>query len=491
MLPRLYWRIALPFLAVTLGLSLGLFLLLTRTTCLGSAACVLSTILIAAALSIAATLILAGVLATRLARPLRDMTEVARRAAAGDLSARVLSPRRDEIGDLVRAFGDMTEAQRGRLDELSQGYRRFAAVIEHMADGVLITDEPGTVLLINPAACRLLATTEQAALGRSFAAVVRHHALIELWQRGRRERTEQVEAVEISPKLFLQAVHTPFQRGEATGTIVLLQDLTQVRRLQVMRRDFISNLSHELRSPLASLRAVVETLQDGAVDDPPAAERFLAQAESELNTMTQMVEELTELSQIESGQIRLRLAPTSIGELVDGPVERLRPQAEAGGLALDVELPPGLPPVMVDAERVRQVVTNLLHNAIKFTPAGGRVLVTARSLPGEVDGLPDSEDESPGAPPAMEEPAGISARVVEIEVRDTGVGIAKVDLPRVFERFYKSDRARTRGRGGTGLGLAIARHIVETHGGRIWVKSKEGKGSSFFFSLPVAEISNG
>ena len=157
-------------------------------------------------------------------------------------------------------------------------------------------------------------------------------------------------------------------------------------------------------------------------------------------------------------------------------MERLRPQAEAGGLALSVDLPPDLPPVLVDGERVRQVVTNLLHNAIKFTPPGGRVTITAAT------------DDIPADDTAHEaEPPDAGSRLLVIEVRDTGVGIAKIDLPRVFERFYKSDRARTRGRGGTGLGLAIARHIVETHGGRIWLKSKEGKGSSFFFSLPVAE----
>jgi two-component system phosphate regulon sensor histidine kinase PhoR len=215
----------------------------------------------------------------------------------------------------------------------------------------------------------------------------------------------------------------------------------------------------------------VETLQDGAAADPPAAERFLQKAENEINTMTQMVEELTELSQIESGQIRLRLAPATVAELIDGPLERLRPQAEAGGLMLEVALPPDLPPVLVDAERLRQVVANLVHNAIKFTPPGGHVWVSAaRDERGE-DGPPSV---TPG-------------NWLIVEVRDTGIGISKVDLPRVFERFYKSDRARTRGRGGTGLGLAIARHIVESHGGQIWVKSKEGKGSSFFFSMPVAE----
>ena len=156
--------------------------------------------------------------------------------------------------------------------------------------------------------------------------------------------------------------------------------------------------------------------------------------------------------------MRLRLAPADVGALLQGPLERLGPEAAAGELTLSVELPPDLPAVLVDADRVRQVIANLLHNAIKFTPPGGRVTLSAAAEGDEVI----------------------------VEVRDTGIGIAKTDLPRVFERFYKGDRARTRGRGGTGLGLAIARHIVDAHGGRVWVKSKEGKGSSFFFSLPRA-----
>jgi two-component system phosphate regulon sensor histidine kinase PhoR len=464
MLPKVYWRVALPFLSLTVVLVVALYLFLTRTACLGSAGCVLRTILVAAGLSLLSTLILAWIIAERTTRPLKDVTDVARRIAAGDTTGRVLPRRRDEVGDLIRAFGEMTEAQRERIDSLSTDYRRFAVVLDHMADGVLITDPLGHVTLINPAACRLLKTGEDEALGRSFAAVVRHHALIELWRRGQEGGGEQVEAIEISPKLFLQAILTPFRRGEATGYVVIFQDLTQVHRLQVMRRDFISNLSHELRTPLAALRAVIETLQDGAVNDPPAAERFLQQAEGEMNTLTQMVEEMTELSQIESGQIRLRLAPTAVAGLLDDPLERLRPQAESAGLSLTVDLPPDLPAVLVDGDRLGQVVANLIHNAIKFTPPGGQILITAA-----VEPSPDTE---------MPE--------VVVEVRDTGVGIAKVDLPRIFERFYKSDRARTRGRSGTGLGLAIARHIVEAHGGRIWVKSKEGKGSSFFFSLPRA-----
>lgn len=463
MLPKVYWRIALPFIILTVLLTAGLYLYLTRTTCLSSERCVLGAVLGVAVFAALAVLLLAWFIASRTVWPLRELTEVATRIAQGDHTARVLPRRRDEVGDLVRVFNRMVERQREQIDELSKDHQQFSTVLEHMADGVLITDNLGYVRLMNPAAGRLLRAEEAEALGKPFAAVVRHHHLIELWQRCREQQREQVETVEMGADLFLQAVITPFRRHGAAGYVVIFQDLTQVRRLQVMRRDFISNLSHELRSPLAALRAVVETLQDGALDDPPAAERFLAQAEREINTMTQMVEELTELSQIESGQIHLRLVPTAVADLVGVALERLRPQAEAAGLQLSAELPPGTPAVLVDPERIQQVLTNLLHNAIKFTPPGGRVRVGA-----------------------AQQPAGGGAQVV-IEVEDTGIGIAKADLPRIFERFYKGDRARTRSRGGTGLGLAIARHIVEAHGGHIWVKSKPGKGSNFFFSLPVAD----
>jgi len=176
----------------------------------------------------------------------------------------------------------------------------------------------------------------------------------------------------------------------------------------------------------------------------------------EVDTLTQMVEELLELSRIESGQAPLRLAPTSVAELVIPPVDRLRPQAERAGLEITVLLPPELPPVVADLDRARLVLTNLVHNAVKFTPPGGRITVAA-------------------------EPAGDE---VILSVQDTGVGIPADDLPRIFERFYKADRARSGG--GTGLGLAIAKHIVQGHGGRIWAESAEGQGSTFHFTLPVA-----
>jgi two-component system phosphate regulon sensor histidine kinase PhoR len=402
--------------------------------------------------------VLALFIAEHAARPVRRLTEVVQRMAEGDLSARLLSTTQDEVGTLTRAFNQMADRLQETINTLAEEQSRLTAVLDNMADGVLITDGSGRVRLINPAAARLLDTDTEAALGRSFAQVARDHRIIALWQQCREEGRERIEPVELDRRgSFLQAIVTPLQGAEPSACLVIFQDLTQVRRLETVRRDFISNISHELRTPLASLRALADTLRDGALEDPPAARRFLDRMETEVDALAQMVQELLELSRIESGQVPFRLAPVAVADVVLPPVERLRPQAERFVLRLADDLPPDLPPVLADVERIQQVVTNLVHNAIKFTPSGGEVTISA----------------------------AVSTDEVVVSVRDTGVGIPADDLPRIFERFYKADYARSGG--GTGLGLAIAKHIVQGHGGRIWAESIEGRGSTFYFSLPTVQ----
>jgi two-component system phosphate regulon sensor histidine kinase PhoR len=423
--------------------------------------------------------LLAVFIAERTARPVRRLTRVAERLAEGDLNARLLRTTRDEVGQLTDAFNYMAHQLREKVTTLAEEQHRLEAILDAMAGGVIITDGEGRVRLINPAAARLLNMDQGRALGLSLAQVVRHHELIELWQRCRKEREEQSAAIEIGYRnLFVQAIVKPFGQGKSSGYLTILQDLTRVRRLETVRRDFISNISHELRTPLAGLKALVDTLRGGALEDPPAAQRFLDSMEGEVDALTQMVEELLELSRIESGRMPLRLRPTEVSRVVIQPVERLRPQAERAGLTMEAEIPPDLPSILAEEERVQQVVTNLVHNAIKFTPAGGRVQVTARAWQADREGGTPSE--APGAEPGTI-PAG---DWVIFSVQDTGVGIPADDLPRIFERFYKADRARSGG--GTGLGLAIAKHIVQSHGGAIWADSVEGKGSTFYFCIPVA-----
>jgi len=460
MFPKLRWRAAFPFLILILAVMSGLAVFVGRPECAGSSICIQRAIWSAAGLLAAGTALLALFQAERTAHLLRRLTHLARQLATGKENGRLLTQKRDDAGELIRAFNLLAEQLNGRIASLTEEGRQLAAGMQFMADGMLIADEDGTVCLINPAAARLLHTKKKHALNHSLAEVVRHHQLIEMWQRCREEDQEQVAAIEIGRDLFLRAVVTPYQEKDTRGYLVVLQDLTQIRTLQTIRRDFVSNISHELRTPLASLRAVVETLQDGALDDPPAAEHFLKRAEHEVDTLTQMVEELLELSRIESGLVPLKLAPTAVADLLLSPLERLRPQAQRGEIELILDLPAHLPLVLADAERAQRVVTNLLHNAVKFTPPGGKITVRAHEMKKET--------------------------AVAFSITDTGVGISAVDLPRIFERFYKSDRARTRGKGGTGLGLAIARHIVQAHDGRIWAKSKEGQGSAFYFTLPIS-----
>ncbi|HSG44854.1 MAG TPA: ATP-binding protein, partial [Anaerolineales bacterium] len=317
---------------------------------------------------------------------------------------------------------------------------------------VLIADEQGLIQFANPAAGRLFQKSKP--LDRSITEVIRHHQLVEAWRRCQETRELQTESVEVpSRHQYLQLIVIPDQH--ASGSLLLVQDLTRVRRLETVRRDFISNLSHELRTPLASLKALTETLQDGALDDPPATRRFIDQIQIETDALTQMATELLELSRIESGRLSLDIKPVSAFELLDSSSKRMQLQVERAGLSLRVECPGDLPKVNIDTQRMEQVLVNLIHNAIKFTKPGGEVLLEAVAGNGEI----------------------------RFAVRDTGLGIPADDVPRIFERFYRVDKSRAGS--GTGLGLSIAKHIVEAHKGKIWAESIEGQGSTFFFSIPL------
>jgi two-component system phosphate regulon sensor histidine kinase PhoR len=331
---------------------------------------------------------------------------------------------------------------------------RLATVLEQMTDGVLIADAAGIIQYANPAAGRLFQFNDP--LNHSIAEVVRNHQLVEAWRRCQQTRQLQSESVEVPTRhQYLQLVVIPDQHS--SGSLLLAQDLTRLRRLETVRRDFVSNLSHELRTPLASLRALAETLQDGALDDPPAARRFVDQIQTEVDALTQMANELLELSKIESGRFSLERSRVAPCELLRSASLRMQAQAERAGIMLRVECAEDLPGVQADSQRLEQVLVNLIHNSVKFTRAGGEVILLAEPVPG----------------------------AVRFAVRDTGVGIPADEISRIFERFYRVDKSRAGS--GTGLGLSIAKHIVEAHGGKTWAESVENKGSTFFFSIPLAQ----
>jgi two-component system phosphate regulon sensor histidine kinase PhoR len=380
------------------------------------------------------------------ARTIHQVTEAGLSAAGLPLDQSGL----EELSNAVRALAESFES---RVLEVEAERARLATVLERMTDGVLIADADGRVTFMNPAASRLFDTPH--APGHTVAEIVRQHQLVEAWRRSRQTGEPQEESVELpAQRQFIQLVILPdLQTG---GSLLLVQDLTRVRKLEKVRRDFISNISHELRTPLASLKALTETLRDGALTDPKAAPRFLERIEIEVDALTQMAQELLDLTRIESGQVPLDLVSVSPTNLLVSAVDRMHAQAERVGLILKVNDCSGLPPVLADAARLEQVLVNLIHNALKFTEPGGHVELSAAA----------------------------DAPFIRFAVRDTGVGIPQDELERVFERFYKADRARSGG--GTGLGLSITRHIVDAHGGRIWVESTEGRGSTFYFTIPLA-----
>jgi two-component system phosphate regulon sensor histidine kinase PhoR len=234
--------------------------------------------------------------------------------------------------------------------------------------------------------------------------------------------------------------------------------MTEVRRTEQMRHDFVANVSHELRTPLAAIKSVIETITGGAIDDRQVALDFLGRADNEVDRLIQLVEELLELSRIESGEAPLTIEEVDVAALLEEAVERLRPQAERKNLELSLDVAPDLGKLPLDARRIERALVNLMHNAVKFTPEGGRVAVNA----GVVDGT------------------------LFVKISDTGIGIAATDLPRVFERFYKVDHSRADV--GSGIGLAIVKHSVEAHGGSVSVESEPGHGSTFGFSIPLTGV---
>lgn len=420
------------------------------------------TVLVAAAATGGIAILLALAIARATTQPVKELTALAGALAAGDLDRRVHVESRDEIGDLGRAFNRMAERLQENMAAITRERNEAAAILTYMDDGIVIAGPDGQVRLVNPAAERILHLPRGEAQGRTITEVVRSHELVQLVQESMAKGqpgTHFTRLVELEPgRRRVRAVATGIGGASLQGAMLVLQDMTDVWRLESLRRDFVANVSHELRTPLASLKALVETLEAGALEDPPAAREFLGRMHVEVDGLAQLVEELLELSRIESGQVAMHLEPVDVAGLTALAVERLRPLADRQGVFLEVHAPSDLPPVMADPQRLQQAVVNLVHNAIKFNHAGGRVLVAIRAEDGEL----------------------------LVSVTDTGLGIGPDDLPRVFERFYKGDRSRSSQ--GTGLGLAIVKHVVQAHGGRVWADSAgPGRGATFTLALPAGQ----
>lgn len=331
---------------------------------------------------------------------------------------------------------------------------KLVTVLAGVTDGLAMVDADRQLILANPALERLFGFKESAMLGQPLIRVLHDADIDEAVKRCIATRQQQTAQVSALSGKFLGIVVVPLDSPYAA--LLVVHDLTDMRNPQATRREFVANVSHELRTPLTAIKAIVETLQNGAIEDPKVAVDFLGKIDAEVDRMTQMVSELIELSRIESGGVELRFEPVDLNEIARRVITRMAPQAERAGVSLSAQLADNIALVRADRDRIEQVLVNIVHNAIKFTPSGGKATIATGSGP-------DS---------------------VSVAVTDTGIGISREDLPHVFERFFKADRSRSSG--GTGLGLAIATHTVEAHGGKIQVSSIEGEGSAFTFTLPLA-----
>ena len=417
-----------------------------------------------------------ALLARSSVREVRDLAAAAQRMAEGKLDQRIRIDSPGEVGALARALNALADQLRTVAGDADEERSALSAVLANMDDGVLILSADGRVILANPAAERILQVPEGQSPGRSFVEVLRDHELVQFVRDCLgAASTGGARMMDAGlPRRHLRIQARPLADGRG---LVVLQDLTEIRRAETVRRDFVANVSHELRTPLASLKALVETLQDGALDDPPAARGFLERMSVEVDGLTQLVRELLELSRIESGRASLHVASADVRSVVVAAAERLAAQADRAGLDLAVDVASDLPPAPLDSDKVQQALINLIHNAIKFTPPGGRIQVSAQGARVRLDG---------GFELLPAEVAGPVPTHVVLTVADTGVGVPVEEQPRIFERFYKADKARSGG--GTGLGLAIVKHVAEAHGGRVWVESVEGQGATFRIALPLGPL---
>jgi two-component system, OmpR family, phosphate regulon sensor histidine kinase PhoR len=387
------------------------------------------------------------------------LREFSRRVAEGDF--RPLPP--DGKGDTLEALGSSLNQTAARLDRtiqtLTEERNLSAAILGSMIEGVAVVNGTERLVFTNPGFAEILGLDVPPVSGSALLEVVRQTELIEAVRRvlAGEPRVEAEIATGTLRQHFFAATVASVRAGETSGAVIVLHDITALRKLERIRRDFVANVSHEFRTPLTAIQGFAETLIAGAIDDPQNRERFLGIILEHARRLARLTEDLLKLSQMDAEKLELEIRPLSVAQLVEACFETAERRAKAKGLTLLLSLPSQLPDVAADGRRIQEVLQNLLDNATQYTLPGGNIVLSAEAR---------NDD-------------------VVFTVADTGIGIPQADQPRIFERFYRVDVARSREAGGTGLGLSIARHLVEVHGGKIWVESELGVGSKFNFSIPI------
>ncbi|GGA48717.1 two-component system histidine kinase PnpS [Paenibacillus physcomitrellae] len=413
----------------------------------------------------------AGLFSYRLAysitKPLNKITQVANRISRLDYDARVYLQRRvDEIGQLGGAINRMADSLQQQLKIIRENEDLLQSVLANMTGGIIIVDVEGHIALVNRAACRILRVREQEIIGRPYQEIKRSYELTKFIEEGVSRRgyvSEELTVYDPEEKILRIDVVPMYEEGDGyRGMLFHFQDVTEIRKLERMRSEFVANVSHELKTPIAAVQGFAETLLTGEVKDEETARSFLQIIYDEGDRLNRLIGDILELSKIESRQVPLAFEPIEVRPLIESLFEVLKSAADKKSISLKLEVPEGMF-MEGDEDRLRQIFMNLLSNAISYTPDGGRVKLAA-------DILDDEEEEK-----------------IRFVISDTGIGIPKKDLPRIFERFYRVDKARSRSSGGTGLGLSIVKHLVDLNHGTIKVESKVGEGTSFILDLPMVQ----
>jgi two-component system phosphate regulon sensor histidine kinase PhoR len=364
--------------------------------------------------------------------------------------------------DGERSRRDSAELRSRRDAELREQSQRTAALFDRMVEGLIVADSGGRIRLANRAAATLFGF-EAPATGKTILEATRHHEVAAVVARLDRElevlgHELRIDSMDAPRFLQVNALALRDSEGASDGAIIVFHDLTRLRQLEGVRQEFVANVSHELRTPLSLIKSATETLLDGGKDDPAALARFLQIIDKHANRLALLIDDLLLLSTLDSGGLRLNRQPLAFRDTVQDAIDDLQGRAHARDVTL-VNSVPGALVALADNDRMRQVISNLVDNAIKYGRPGGRTTVEGRALP--------------------------SGRI-EITVTDDGPGIPKESQERIFERFYRVDKARSREQGGTGLGLAIVKHVVQAHGGDVRLESEAGSGSSFILTIPSA-----
>ncbi len=427
-------------------------------------------ILWASLMGILLAMAIAYLVARRIAQPVRDLSRSSLKmmqdldGISEKLSSPIVSPqarfhRTHEIGDLGDAIDEMAGQLRKEIQAVTQERDRLEAILKGMVEGVMVTDGEGRILLVNQAMMRLLGTEEDP-VGRTPLEILRSFDLQEATRRvlgGTPHVSLEIRTLPPTPR-FLEVHLVRLTAGALrAGVVAVFHDITERKRVEQVHRDFVANISHELRTPLAAIAGSVETLLGGALEDPRHARRFVETIQRHANRLSGLLKDLLDLARIESGEPPSRHEEIWLTELIDAAFSAVAHLAEEKGIKLIEELPDQEMALKGDRKQMEQALVNLLDNAVKYTDSGGTVTVKARRQGGEN----------------------------HLIVSDTGCGISEEHLPRIFDRFYRVDKARSREMGGTGLGLSIVKHVAQAHGGRVEVESAPGRGSTFRIILPA------